>query len=131
MCSSCSLHKTQCIFSYFTSMELIFLNLNILKFSYQALVLHLISPMKVKSCWSGEHNTAKYRLEKCQFNIGSNGTHSVLDTPDLWANIVVYVTVEFPIGKDRQLTSINIASSHHMTHDEYVTKSTWSIKTFF
>ena len=53
--------------------------------------------MKVKSCWSIEHNTSKYRLEKCQFNIGSNGTHSVLDTPDLWANIVVYVTVEFPI----------------------------------
>ena len=53
--------------------------------------------MKVKSCWSFEHNTSKYRLEKCQVNIGSNGTHSVLDTPDLWANIVVYVTVEFPI----------------------------------
>ena len=27
----------------------------------------------------------------------SYGTHSVLETPDLWANIVVYVTVEFPI----------------------------------
>ena len=48
-----------------------------------------------------EHNTSKYRLEKCQFNIGSNGTHSVLDTPDLWANIVVYVTVEFPIDSCR------------------------------
>ena len=30
-----------------------------------------------------------------QFNIGSYVTHSVLDTPDLWANIVLYVTVEF------------------------------------
>ena len=83
----------------FISIEIIFLNVKILKFSYQAIVLHLISPMKVKSCWSVEHNTSKYRLEKCQFNIGSNGTHSVLDTPDLWANIVVYVTVEFPIKR--------------------------------
>ena len=82
----------------FTSMELIFLNFKISKISYQAFALRLISPMKVKSCWSVEHNTSKYRLEKCQFNIGANGTHSVLDTPDLWANIVVYVTVEFPIG---------------------------------
>ena len=29
-----------------------------------------------------------------------------------------------PVGKERQLTSINTASSHHMTHDEYVTKCT-------
>ena len=81
----------------FTSIELIFLNFKILKFSYQAFALHLICPMKVKLCWSVEHITSKCRLEKCQFNIGSNGTHSVLDTPDLWGNIVVYVTVEFPI----------------------------------
>ena len=81
----------------FTSMVWIFLNFKILKFSYEAFVLHLISPMKVKLCWSVEHNASKYRLEKIQFNIGSYGTHSVLDTPDLWANSVVYVTVEFPI----------------------------------
>ena len=80
----------------FTSMVWIFLNFKILKFSYQAFVLHLISPMKVKLCWSVEHNASKHRLEKCQFNISSNGIHSVLDTPDLWANSVVYVTVEFP-----------------------------------
>ena len=81
----------------FTSIELIFLNFKILKLSHQAFALHLIFLMKVKSGWSVEHNTSKYRLEKCQFNIGFYGTHSVLDTPDLWANIVVYVTVEFPI----------------------------------
>ena len=81
----------------FTSIELIFLNFEILKFSSQAFVLHLVSLTKVKACWSVEHNTSKYRLEKCQFNIGSNGTHCVLDIPDHWANSVVYVTVEFPI----------------------------------
>ena len=47
--------------------------------------------MKVQSFWSVEHTTFKYRLEKCQFNIGSYATHSFLDTPELWANIVVYV----------------------------------------
>ena len=81
----------------FTSIELIFLNFRISKFLHQVFVLHLISPMKVKSCWSVQHNKSKYRFEKCQFNIGSYGTHSVLDTPDLRANSVVYVTVEFPI----------------------------------
>ena len=85
-----------------------FLNFKISKISYQAFVLHLISPMKVKSSWSVEHNTSKYRLEKCQFNIGVNGTHSVLDTPDLWANIVVYVTVEFPIDDLYICVMINI-----------------------
>ena len=86
----------------FTSIELIFLNFKILKFSSQAFVLHLISLTKVKSYWSVEQNTSKYGLEKCQFNIGSNGTHSVLDTPDLWANSVVYVIVEFPIGNSTE-----------------------------
>ena len=64
--------------------------------------------MKVKSCWSVEHNTFTYRLEKCQFNIGSNGTHSVLDTPDLWANIVVYVTVEFPMPYKESINNADI-----------------------
>ena len=81
----------------FTWIELIFLSLKILKLLHQAFVLHIIFLMKVKSCWSVEHNTSKYQLEKCQFNIGSYGTHSVLDTPDLWANIVLYVAVAFPI----------------------------------
>ena len=34
----------------FTSIELIFLNFKILKFSHQAFALHFISLMKVKSC---------------------------------------------------------------------------------
>ena len=89
--------KRNAFLAVFTSLKLIFLNFKISKFLYQVFVLHLISPMKVKSCWAVEHNTSKYRLEKCQFNIGSYATHSVLDTPDLWANILVYVTVEFPI----------------------------------
>ena len=67
----------------FTSIELIFLNFKILNFSHQAFALHLISPMKVKSCWYVENNTSKYGLEKWQFSIGSYGTHSVFDTPIL------------------------------------------------
>ena len=81
MCKWCSIHKAQCIFSYFHIDRIKFLNFNILNFSHQAFVLHLISLMKVNSCWSVEHNTSKYRLEKWQFSIGSYGTHSVLDTP--------------------------------------------------
>ena len=81
----------------FTLIVSICLNVKIFKFSHQVFVLHLISLIKVKSCWSVEHNTPKYWLEKCQFNIVSYGTHSVLDTLDLWANSVLYVTVEFPI----------------------------------
>ena len=103
----------------FTSIELIFLKFKISKILHQVFVLHLISPMKVKSCWSVEHNTAKYRLEKCQFNIGSNGTHSVLDTPDLWANIVVYVTVEFPIVCEKKKVYFNHCCCEITTFNEW------------
>ena len=109
----------------FTSIELIFLDSKISQFLHQVFVLHLISPMKVKSCSSVEHNTAKYRLEKCQFNIGSNGTQSVLDTPDLWANIVVYVTVEFPIPRrDRGKRASGICY-------KAMAKGTWLRSQFF
>ena len=115
----------------FTSIELIFLDSKISQLLHQVFVLHLISPMKVKSCWSVEHNTAKYRLEKCQFNIGSNGTHSVLDTPDLWANIVVYVTVEFPIVAllflPRVITTGNVASISDINLHVYI----WTIQHYF
>ena len=74
------------------------------KYYAQVIVSYLISLMKVKSSWSVKHHTSNYRLENCQFNMVSYGTHSVLDTPDLWANIVVHVTGEFPIqaGNEKQ-----------------------------
>ena len=88
----------------FPSINLIFLNFKISTFLHQVFVLHLISPLKVNSCWSVEYNTSKYRFENCQFNVGSYGIHSVLDTPDLWANTVVYVTVEFPIKPNLKMS---------------------------
>ena len=75
----------QCIFSYFHIDRINTFKCQKKKFWHQAFVLHLISPMKVESYWSVEHNTPKYWLEKCQFNIVSYGAHSVLDTRDFWA----------------------------------------------
>ena len=99
----------------FKSIESIFLNFKKLNFSPQKLVLYLAFPMKLKSRWSIEYNTLKYRLEKWQFNIASYGTHSVLDTPDIWANIVVYVTVEFPITRLKRCSFIYFVRSSNLS----------------
>ena len=101
MCNWCSIHKGQCIFSYLRIDRINISKLqNITIFTWSVFVRSYLSNESniMLQRWSVEHNTSKYRLEKCQFNIGSYGTHSVLDTPDLWANIVLYVTVELPIG---------------------------------
>ena len=96
--------KRNAFLAIFTWIELIFLNFKISKCSYQACVLHLISLMKVKLYLYISIYIYIYLnswLKNASLNIGSNGTHSVLDTPDLRVNIVVYVTVEFPISSDK------------------------------
>ena len=67
--------RRKAFLAIFTSIEHIFLNVKKLNFSHQAFMLHLVSPMKVKSCWTVEYNTPKYWLEKCHFNIVCYGTH--------------------------------------------------------
>ena len=69
-----------------------------LKFSHQAFVRHLIYLMKVIKNYNNlsilTHFNSFLKNATLTFFYGS---HSVLDSPDLWANDVVYLTVEFPV----------------------------------